>query len=561
MKKFFRNIILGEKFIQSRSEYKAALLRGQLAILTFFVAIIYMISDGLYGHTEDYPIYYAMLVAGSGIFFLNRFGYFTIASVVLLSFLNTIVFILDSSDVNAGGVHIFYVSLGLAGLALFGYRGRLFGYIFTAISFFLFLLAYYTDVYVLDPQPIAPDFIKTNYLINYSIAFFVAVLVINFLISNNYQAELRLKENQDQLFTSRRRYELAIKGSRAGIWEWNIVTGDVYNSPVWKALLGYNETELGLLTLDTFLSKVFPEDRQRVGQAVREHIELKTPYLIEFRMLKKDGSLIWVLDSGQAVWSENGMPQDMVGSIIDITERKETERKIIHQNELLAKANEELDRFVYSASHDLRAPLSSILGLVNLAGKTNSADELHTYLDMIKSRVDKLEVFIKEIIAYSRNARLELDNQPFNLKLVVMQVLENLSHMPGADKLDVKINCPDNLVINADVKRLQVVLNNLLANAIKYADFEKETPFINFSVDRLSDVWGIKISDNGVGIKQEYIDKIFNMFFRASDKSDGSGLGLYITKETLVKMGGTIKAESVHGEGSSFRITLPILSN
>lgn len=227
------------------------------------------------------------------------------------------------------------------------------------------------------------------------------------------------------------------------------------------------------------------------------------------------------------------------------------------KNAQLQKANAELDRFVYSASHDLRAPLSSLLGLIELARKSDNRQEVESYLSMMKGRIHHLDDFIKEIIDYSRNERMEVVRQPIDLYKLVEEVIANLINLEGANQINIQNEVPRNLVILNDTMRLRIVVNNLLNNAIKYHDHNKETRYILISVIPKVEGLHFTVSDNGMGIPAEHQDKIFNMFYRASDKSKGSGLGLYIVKESLGQLGGSVSLKSVLGEGSTFIVQLP----
>lgn len=231
-----------------------------------------------------------------------------------------------------------------------------------------------------------------------------------------------------------------------------------------------------------------------------------------------------------------------------------SEKEILKKNEALEKANDELDRFVYSASHDLKAPLSSLLGLIEVA--KIDQNELPKYLDMMKCRIQDMETFIREIIAYSRNARTQVTTQRAILNNIISEVTEGLMFADPTQKIIIQNNISPHIEIATDLTRLKVVIANLIANSIKYYDEEKTKRFIIIEASQSEQATTIFVRDNGIGIDKKYLDKIFNMFYRASEKSKGSGLGLYIVKETLSKINGTIKVESTLGEGSSFIVTL-----
>jgi signal transduction histidine kinase len=231
--------------------------------------------------------------------------------------------------------------------------------------------------------------------------------------------------------------------------------------------------------------------------------------------------------------------------------------QLVASNKLLKKTNDELDRFVYSTSHDLRAPLSSVLGLVNLAETNAESVETIKYLGMMKERVKSLEFFIKEITDFSRNNRVRVFREELNLSELVLSIWENLRYATEAQGIDFQLSFPKDLMVETDKTRLQVVLSNLIANAIRYHDRTKQSRFIRVGYHITPQSFCITVEDNGQGIEPEYQKKIFDMFFRGNESSQGSGLGLYIVKETLTKLSGSIQLESVPQAGSSFRVIIP----
>jgi signal transduction histidine kinase len=231
--------------------------------------------------------------------------------------------------------------------------------------------------------------------------------------------------------------------------------------------------------------------------------------------------------------------------------------EISEKNVQLAKTNEELDRFVYSASHDMRAPLSSLLGLINLSEKATSAEELKTYLEFMKGRIQTMDGFIREITDYSRNSRTQLEFESVQLNKIIQEAIDNLSYIDINRKIKIEIDSSCNQYIKTDVNRFTVIINNLLSNAYRYHNYNQEAPFIQFTAERRDGFVFITVRDNGWGISEEHQKKIFDMFYRASEISAGSGLGLYIVKETLEKLGGTITVNSSPGVGSAFTFSIP----
>lgn len=232
------------------------------------------------------------------------------------------------------------------------------------------------------------------------------------------------------------------------------------------------------------------------------------------------------------------------------------EKEILTNNKNLElqKVNAELDNFVYRVSHDLRSPLSSILGLTNLARLTDNPAEINKILEMIQGRVNAQDTFIREIIHYSRNARTELSIQDVNLHEVIDNIIEDLKFMAIAEKIEFRKNLPDNSIIKTDRMRLWIILSNLIGNAIKYHDLNKEHPFVEIGYHK--NLSCLYVKDNGTGIDPDVLGNVFNMFYRGSDRSTGSGLGLFIAQEAAARIGGTIEVESVYAEGSIFRVCL-----
>ena len=227
------------------------------------------------------------------------------------------------------------------------------------------------------------------------------------------------------------------------------------------------------------------------------------------------------------------------------------------KNHDLQKTNTELDRFLYSTSHDLRAPVSSIKGLIMIALKESREVEIQKYLSMMYDRTEKLDQFIHEILNYSRNARTEVKTEPVNFKSLLMEVADSFKFFEGAENISIHVDA-DERIIHADILRLRVILNNLVSNAVKYHDSAKVNPYVGISVKYGKTNLILTISDNGIGIDDQAKEKIFEMFYRGTDRSKGSGLGLYIVKEVVERLQGKIQVNSTLGSGTQFIITLPV---
>lgn len=234
------------------------------------------------------------------------------------------------------------------------------------------------------------------------------------------------------------------------------------------------------------------------------------------------------------------------------------EKEIRSKNRELTDLNTNLDRFVYGTSHDLRSPLSSLRGLIQITELTTDLNEVRSCTAEMKKRIDHLEKFIRDIADYSRNRSQGVQAKPIYLRKLLIESLETLRYFPGASELLISLEVDEALKVIGDPFRLQIVLNNLLSNAFKYRDASKEKSFVILRAEVSGTDLVITVEDNGLGIPDTYITKIFDMYVRAHETSHGSGLGLYIVKETVEKLGGKIKVASEVLSGTSFTITIPI---
>lgn len=245
-----------------------------------------------------------------------------------------------------------------------------------------------------------------------------------------------------------------------------------------------------------------------------------------------------------------------VNASLERTVDERTE-KLQHTIDNLNKTVFELDRFVYSASHDLSAPLKSILGLVGIIRIEKDPVQVHAYIEYIKDAVVKLEAVITSMVDYARNAHTVIQSEHFNLLALVNEVIGEFAFLPEVSTIVYSNRIDPGLQIQSDRTRIKVVLHNLIGNSTKYIDKYKEERWIRIECEQAGKYWRLRIMDNGIGIKKEYLDKVFNMYFRATEKSKGSGLGLFIVKETLTKLGGTITVQSEFGAYTTFELLIP----
>jgi len=241
---------------------------------------------------------------------------------------------------------------------------------------------------------------------------------------------------------------------------------------------------------------------------------------------------------------------------IDI--RAKAEEKLKVSNRKLRKTNSELDNFVYSVSHDLRAPIATVLGLINLARNDRSVGMIRKYLEMIEQSANQQDKFIKKILDQSRNARLELKKEEISFDHLINDTFSQLEYVDISESVSKNININQDKPFFSDPWRLKVIFNNLLSNSIRYKN--GDLPKINIDITIENNEAHIVIQDNGKGIPRKHLRHVFKMFYRATDENAGSGLGLYIVKETVDKLHGIIKLSSDLGKGTEVDLHIPSLN-
>lgn len=558
----FRNFLIGRELIESRNDYKYALLRAQLALLLAVICVIYIFIDTLSGVYVYLPWYGGGIVLSIIVVLTNRQKSYLISSVLLLITANMLVLLFASLEATEGGAFFYFIATAATGIVVFIPINKRIGILFVFFSICIAAWAYFGEGLPIEAPKSNESYQIISFTTNFLIGLLSCILILIFVINRNEESEFSLLQNQEkleklteELEKSKNRFSRAVDGTKAGIYEWNLNSNKTYVSARYKELLGFDAEEEYDLSLDILRSFIHPSDIDEYMKKIDAAIHNKEDYQIELRLRQQNGKYRWFLDSG-IINSDKSSPV-AVGSIIDIHDRKVAEQQLTDKNEELEKANRELDRFVYSASHDMRAPLTTLLGLINLAKLSNNLDELREYHDMMTNRIRTLEGFIREVIDYSRNSRLEVNWTNIDLSVLVKEVFDELEF--SANQNNVKLDLPfeSNIEIFCDRRRLKVVLINLIENAIKYHDKNKSSSFVRVRFEVANEELIVRVSDNGIGIKSEFQEKIYKMFFRATERSEGSGLGLYIVNETLEKMNGRIICYSDEGIGTKFEFRIP----
>jgi PAS domain S-box-containing protein len=372
------------------------------------------------------------------------------------------------------------------------------------------------------------------------------------ILTGAIAVEERRKNALKALSESEEKYRMIFEGNPNGI----IVADPViqrfqYVNQSACQLFGYTEEEFLNLGIDDLHPADSLEDVQRIFKALATN-ELKTATEVPCRHRNKG---VFYADISTSRISFGGRTL-LAGFFMDVTRRRFDQQAILNNNIELKKINSELDNFVYSVSHDLRSPLLAILGLVQLINNhQQSAESLQKYIIMIAASATRMDDTIKEILEYSRNARLAVEVNPVEFRPLIEEIFEDVRHI-SPEKITLELNIKQETTFYSDSKRIGTLIKNIISNAVKYRKKGLPESYININVLVTPKEAILRFEDNGEGIEEVHQERIFEMFYRASNTAPGTGLGLYICKEILNNIGGTITLDSVAGEGSVFTIAI-----
>ena len=252
-----------------------------------------------------------------------------------------------------------------------------------------------------------------------------------------------------------------------------------------------------------------------------------------------------VSDRTAELWNANSLLRNEIEE-----KKKNTER--------LRQMNEKLNNFVYRVSHDLRAPITSVEGLITVIKFERQAqsDKVDEYINILEERIHSLDRFIRDILSHSRISNSEVQLEKIQFKEIIKECFDELNYMENHDRIEKKVRVTGGDFIN-DRIRIYEIFRNLISNAIKYSDPNKKKNQIQITVKTDRKIASIHIQDTGIGINKEVLPRIFEMFFRGHEHSKGTGIGLYIVKEAVKKLKGNLKVQSTPGQGTIFSIQIP----
>lgn len=412
----------------------------------------------------------------------------------------------------------------------------------------------------------------------------------NRLVDTFNQMIQTIKHHEESLSDSEERFSLAMQGANDGLWDWNIITNEVYYSHRWKQMLGYTDEELEN-NLHTWESLVYKDDLLSIQNSINNYVEGKSKSLDqEYRMTHKDGHIVNIHTRGTLTRTESGKAARMVGTNIDISARKEYETQLHELNTTLENRvkirtqelqnfNKELllaldnaenaiqvkGNFLSNMSHEIRTPMNGIIGLADLTLRTTLDEKQSDYIHKLKASAITLLNILNDVLDFSKieAGKLDIESASFNFTSTIESIIDGFIIKAKEKNIDLKVDISDEISTNVigDKFRMTQILTNITGNAVKFT--EQGSISIKITKDEKRGFIHFYITDTGIGIEKEVQSNLFKSFTQADNSSSrsygGTGLGLAISKHLIKMMRGSINLESTPGKGTciDFSVYLP----
>jgi len=334
-----------------------------------------------------------------------------------------------------------------------------------------------------------------------------------------------------------------------GNWEVELGTGNEYWSDEIYSILGLNAADTSP-SKENFLNLVHPEQRNEVRAILDAAEKEQKPFSYSTRILRDNGSIRYVYSHGKHVFDAKGKALRQIGILQDVTETKRMEEE-------LRILNKELETFIYRASHDLRGPLSSIIGLTNVSKSEIRDEASKKYFQMVEASAQKLDATLISLVQSMTMRDMAVHLEDVDFDELIRETLAQLKYHEGFANLEISVKNQVKHPFQSNKLILASVFQNLIQNAIKYQDYHSGQSYLKIQISRKKDGVEIVFDDNGIGIDDHLQEKIFDMYFRGTSSISGTGLGLYIVKTGIEKLKGTICFKSTKGVGTRFTVFLP----
>jgi two-component system, chemotaxis family, CheB/CheR fusion protein len=379
------------------------------------------------------------------------------------------------------------------------------------------------------------------------------------LIQLNSQLEERVAARTRELTASEERFRLVSMATNDVVWDWDLVKNEIWWSDTLEGMLGYPASQLAK-GLNGWFHQVYPEDQERIRKGIHQAINQgQDQWSDEYRMVKADGTLAFVFNRAYILHNEYNIPYRVLGSFVDLTALKQAQAKLEDTNAHLLRVVQDLDTFVYTASHDLKSPVANVEGLVLLLEQElNEQDRLpaghiQPIFEMIKDSLNGFKAVIEDLTDVARIQKdIPEEAEPVDLAEVLEQVKGNIPDLVAGEPVSFAIDFQVR-TIHFSRRNLYSILYNLVSNAVKYRSPDRP-PHIVLSTAWLNNQVVLTVTDNGLGLSPEYLPKLFTLFKRFHSHVEGTGMGLYIVKRMMDNAGGKIEVQSQEGRGTTFRL-------